>query len=1093
MTRSIGSWGPWGLGEVIVLRAGFRGLLMASVLWMVGCYDDVNVSEEAHPCAVCGDCACRLDTFSKTVTCLTNEQPTCGEDGDIHLVSACAGDLGLLQVCGSGTCEGDPGAVRCACDEGYGGETCMECLTCDDRVDCTLDLCAGDGCQHEPDDSRCATGEYCDPLRGCLKPVACASDSDCPALGCATSAFCDLEGSRCEFVALDVDGDGSAAHACGGGDCDESRADVNPFAAEVCNGIDDDCDGVIDPEGEAPCGDGYRCEAGNCLCPESAPLCGTTCKTDEDFQEDDTNCGVCGNACEANEACRGGECYAIDCELDKDFCGPGGSCNRPSTPGASVCECADGFALLDSGRCVDIDECLLQGVSCGDNERCQNTPGKFECVCVDGYSRADSGSCVDVDECAQPGTCAANATCQNTAGSFNCTCDSGYRDDAGACVDVDECSEGSYVCLANSSCRNTVGFYECPCNSGFELSGSACVDVNECQTGAANCGSNQTCVNTTGSFRCDCVAGYASNGAGACTDINECQANPCRANSTCQNTTGSYTCPCQAGFQDVAGSCADIDECAAGNYSCPANSTCQNTPGSYGCPCVTGYQSVSGACVDVDECATTNPCGVGGTCQNADGAYACVCQTGYQETNGTCSDVDECQTGAYSCQQDRACSNLAGGYLCVCPPSAYVSGSGTCNPAQLAVGLLHACFLFPTGQLKCWGWSDGGLLGFPTARTSYGDRAGEMGAALPTVDLGNTAPIAEIATYAGFSCARFDDGRVKCWGSNYYGQLGQGHVETRGLSAQDMGDNLSYTDLGGSAKALAHGDTAHHACAILTDDRLKCWGWNAYGQLGLGDVYFRGDGPNEMGGNLPNVDLGSGLIPESVAVNEASTCVFFAGGRVKCWGGNGVGQLGLGDKAWRGDQANEMGDALPFVDLGSGRSVKKLAASIRGMYALLDTGEVKGWGEVRGYGDGEYRGDEANEMGDNLPTIDLGAGRTVQTLAAGLAHVCAVLDGGALKCWGRNIAYELGVDPKTETGRGSTPGTMGDNLPAVPLGPGATVADVSAGAFFSCALLDDGRVKCWGRTAYTGLEGSSAGQDAAGMGDNLPAVNLTLP
>ena len=89
--------------------------------------------------------------------------------------------------------------------------------------------------------------------------------------------------------------------------------------------------------------------------------------------------------------------------------------------------------------------------------------------------------------------------------------------------------------------------------------------------------------------------------------------------------------------------------------------------------------------------------------------------------------------------------------------------------------------------------------------------------------------------------------------------------------------------------------------------RSKCWGGNYYGQLGLGDTNFRGDGASEMGANLPTVDLGSGWTAVEVAAGYRHTCVRLQNGSeqaLKCWGDNDMGQLGLGDSFNRGDDAN---------------------------------------------------------------------------------------------------------------------------------------------------------------------------------------------
>ena len=108
-----------------------------------------------------------------------------------------------------------------------------------------------------------------------------------------------------------------------------------------------------------------------------------------------------------------------------------------------------------------------------------------------------------------------------------------------------------------------------------------------------------------------------------------------------------------------------------------------------------------------------------------------------------------------------------------------------------------------------------------------------------------------------------------------------------------------------------------HTCALLNDGSVKCWGQNTHGQLGLGDTASRGDGPGEMGYNLPSVNLDSGKTAVALVAGTYHTCALLNDDSLKCWGGNPYGQLGLGDINHRGDNPGEMGDALPTVKLFS--------------------------------------------------------------------------------------------------------------------------------------------------------------------------------
>ena len=170
-----------------------------------------------------------------------------------------------------------------------------------------------------------------------------------------------------------------------------------------------------------------------------------------------------------------------------------------------------------------------------------------------------------------------------------------------------------------------------------------------------------------------------------------------------------------------------------------------------------------------------------------------------------------------------------------------------------------------------------------------------------------------------------DDDSVKCWGNNGDGRLGLGHTLDRGDGPGEMGDALPAVDLGTgrTAKMISIGGV--HTCALLDDDSVKCWGWNNDGQLGLGHTSNRGDGPGEMGDDLDAVDLGTGRTAKMISAGDVHTCALLDDDSVKCWGDGSYGQLGLGDWSKRGDGPGEMGDDLDAVDLGTGRTAKMIS------------------------------------------------------------------------------------------------------------------------------------------------------------------------
>lgn len=237
-------------------------------------------------------------------------------------------------------------------------------------------------------------------------------------------------------------------------------------------------------------------------------------------------------------------------------------------------------------------------------------------------------------------------------------------------------------------------------------------------------------------------------------------------------------------------------------------------------------------------------------------------------------------------------------------------------------------------KIACWGHNDKGQLGLGDT-TNRGTSPGSPPA---LVDIGVLAPRRLLLVAAGRShtCvivkpwATFGTTYVKCFGDNSRGQLGTGDAKSHGAMPNEMGDSLPpvigepgpYDDKFGPIDSpyLALGDA--HSCSLAVHangDRfltgyVHCWGANDVGQLGQGDTVDRGRLAAEM--PPPDIDVGTDRRVMKYASGANHVCAVLEDGKtIKCWGKNDVGQLGLGDKNHRGDQPNEMGDALPPVSL----------------------------------------------------------------------------------------------------------------------------------------------------------------------------------
>ena len=351
------------------------------------------------------------------------------------------------------------------------------------------------------------------------------------------------------------------------------------------------------------------------------------------------------------------------------------------------------------------------------------------------------------------------------------------------------------------------------------------------------------------------------------------------------------------------------------------------------------------------------------------------------------------------------------------------------------------------------------------------------------------APVTNLVAGGRHTCALFETGQVKCWGDNGSGQLGLGDMNHRGDEAGEMGDELPPVDLGTNRTAIAIAAGGSHTCAILDDGRIKCWGANARGQLGLGDMAARGDEPCEMGEDLPPVDLG-GARAVAVAAGSAHTCALLDDGTVRCWGSNGGGQLGLGDKTSR-----TLPGAVPFSNGASTTPprISTLSAGNAHTCAQFDSGRLRCWGDNAA---GQLGGGTTGDALTPATQTDVPVGAAFVQLVLGSAHNCVLTDNGRIKCWGLNNFGQLGLGDVEN--RGDQANEMGEALRTVDLGSHdegrpLLATELATSGDHACALLETGRVKCWGENAFGGLglgDVAHRGDQVNEMGNALPEVTL---
>ena len=293
---------------------------------------------------------------------------------------------------------------------------------------------------------------------------------------------------------------------------------------------------------------------------------------------------------------------------------------------------------------------------------------------------------------------------------------------------------------------------------------------------------------------------------------------------------------------------------------------------------------------------------------------------------------------------------------------------------------------------------------------------------------GRCTQLTQLAVGSDHACGLLPDASVVCWGANVRGQLGSGSPTFGGSPYPVLVRGLPAVQT-----LVAGGD---HTCA-LTRDGLYCWGSNRRGELGTPSTGSWVNGPLSPTPVL--VPLNKTIV--GLAAGYDSTCAVVADRTVWCWGGNHWGQLGDGSTV----------DRMTPAPVDGLNNVASVSMGMVGACAIQFGGLLSCWG------DGYLAGDGTG-LQRPRPTAILA---DVAQVSIGFFHACAIQKSGGVRCWGSNFHGELG-DGTTSPRYSPTP----INVPGVML-------EMTAGGYHTCGLLNTGRVSCWGMQ-WTGAVGNGS-------------------
>ena len=804
-------------------------------------------------------------------------------------------------------------------------------------------------------------------------------------------------------------------------DCVDTNAAVHPGVAEVCNGLDDNCNGTID-EGVSVTGcfvdvdgDTYGTGASTTQCRDGTRATAGFCPVGFYNRGGDCNDTVFSVNPGAIEACNGiddncngttDEGVRITYYLDNDHDGYG-----QTSMTQQACSAPSGYVAI-GGDCNDANAAVHPGAQ----ELCDavdnNCNGMTdEGVTVTCYADADN------DTYAPSGASAASACPVSSRSSWGgCPTSSTNRAPVAGMASTIDCNDGSFS--INPSASEVCNGIDDNCNGS--------IDEGVQNTYYRDADGDLYGTPSTTTSACAPPLGYVPI-AGDCNDSNNgihpgalelCDGIDNDCDSVIDDGAAAQ-CPSQEPYAvNVATWACSAGACSPAACTAP-NANCDGTPGN-GCE--------SNVSTDATNCGSCgHNCGVGGECASS----ACDVPSGiYAGGNVSCARRGwGTASNPYRlvCWGDDSVGSLGDGTLTNSDVPVLVPSLSNVSFAALGSG--GQAMASNSTDIFGWGGNAGGQLG-----------DGSMIPLRANPEALTMTAFNDLGLGLNHSCG--SNGFVYCWGSNagssnLGGQLGYTssggscytepssllyipvNVAPYNLSLQPIGTTSEMATWTPAGTAMPHGNIGggnYFTCVHTATNHVQCWGNASHGRLGNGDNRLS---DNFISGFVCTVGATTGALPSgcsaalaygpmtcSSTMNDAvgvyvgteGACAVRTGGVASCWGRGDSGQLGNGGSS----------DSAIAVNVAGGHSFSMLALGDAFACGLVGSG-VWCWGEnnLGQIGNGTMGTNSATPV--QVTDTSTAALTGVTAIAAGVSHVCALKTNGEIWCWGYNGVGQLGI------------------------------------------------------------------------------------